>query len=417
MKINFNAAAPGLNRLTQAFSSGNRQKAEENELLRLAQTDQRIASAAKDNADANVTNQRSAYLDDQPAFLSGQTGAPLPLAKKFSDFLKTGNYGQVEQPAGEDGQIPEPSYITETPEDIKPLEDKFMRALQTYSGLRGASTSNPEQIARSQGEYQQQGVTDDAVNLVRQGKIDQGSSLSQAGKIGQQIKRYDNIAGTGAVFNPATGEVIGNGNQLVDAFTKKLGKETTKSGRGVNGIGGKLNKLPVQALKLQQEELDAIALSSNISSDLSELNKQITSGDLTVGPVENLFSRGRNLSGNSTPNSRNFASFTATLEKLRNDSLRLNKGVQTEGDAQRAWNENFPSLNDGKALQQRLGEIQKINDRGVILRQNNVDVIRSNFGLDPLDTSGYKNQPSALGGDGKGPPASSTNIEELLKKY
>ena len=417
MRINFNAAAPGLNRLTQAFSSGNRQKAEENELLRLAQVDQRAASASKDYADANITNQRSAYLNDQPAFLSGQTGAPLPLAKKFSDFLKTGNYGQVEQPAGEDGQIPEPSYITETPDDIKPLEDKFRRALQTYSGLRGASTSNPEQIARSQGEYQQQGVTDEALNLVRQGKIDQGSSLNQAGKIGQQIKRYDNITGTGAVFNPATGEVVGSGNQLVDAFTKKLGKENSTSGRGANGTGGKLNKLPVQALKLQQEELDAIALSSNISSDLGELQKKITSGDLNVGPLENLVSRGRNLSGKSTANSRNFASFTATLEKLRNDSLRLNKGVQTEGDAQRAWNENFPSLNDGKALQQRLGEIQKINDRGVILRQNNVDVIRSNFGLDPLDTSGYKNQPSALGGDGKGPPSSSTNIEELLKKY
>ena len=193
-----------------------------------------------------------------------------------------------------------------------------------------------------------------------------------------------------------------------DGSTKQVvGPETVKdwqqpgyidAQRKIAEAKGKGNKLPTSALKLQQEELDAIGTSSGIATDLAALNQQILSGNLKVGPVQNLISKGRNYAGESTENSRNFGTFTATLEKLRNDSLRLNKGVQTDGDAQRAWNENFPSINDGPALSQRLGEIQKINERGVALRKMNVDAIRSNFGLESMDTSGYQNQPSVLSG-------------------
>ena len=213
MRINYNAAQPGANRLIQAFTSGTRQNAEEKEMLRLAQVDQRVASAGKDNADANLLNQRSAYLDDLPGFLSNQTGAPLPLAKKYADYNKTGNWGQIEPPTStdEEGALmagAQPTPITEVPEEIKGLMDQFKRALQTYGGVRGASASNPEQIARSQGEYQGQGVTDTAIELARQGKFDEASSLNQAGKIGQQVKRYDDIGATGGVYSPATGEVV-----------------------------------------------------------------------------------------------------------------------------------------------------------------------------------------------------------------
>ena len=236
MKINYNASQPGANRLMQAFLSPTRKNAEDNEMLRLAQTDQRMAAASKDNAEADLLNQRSSYLQDQPGFLSGQTGAPLPLAKKFSDYLKTGNWGQTEPPSSTDaegalmaGAPPLP--ITEIPEEIKPLMDQFKRALQTQSGLRGSSAANPEQIAKSQGEYQGQGITDTAVDLARQGKFDEASSVNQAGKIGQQIKRYDDIGATGGVYNPSTGEVVASGNPLVNAFINKSNK--TSNGGGI----------------------------------------------------------------------------------------------------------------------------------------------------------------------------------------
>lgn len=157
-------------------------------------------------------------------------------------------------------------------------------------------------------------------------------------------------------------------------------------------------KLPTSALKLQQESLDAIGLGSSIVSDLDALEKQIDSGALKLGPVDNRIAQARNFLGASTQESKNFASFQSTLEKMRNDSLRLNKGVQTEGDAQRAWNELFANINDPGVVKQRLQEIKAINSRAANLHQMNVENIRANFGVEPLDTSGYMNQPPAVGG-------------------
>lgn len=157
-------------------------------------------------------------------------------------------------------------------------------------------------------------------------------------------------------------------------------------------------KLPTRALQMQQEELDAIGTSSTINADLSAIGRQVESGKLDLGLVSNLTAKAKNYVGASDESSRNLASFQATLEKLRNDSLRLNKGVQTEGDSARAWNELLTNINDRDVVKQRLGEIQKINQRAANLRQMNVDGIRANYGMEPMDTSGYRAQPAAVGG-------------------
>lgn len=168
------------------------------------------------------------------------------------------------------------------------------------------------------------------------------------------------------------------------------------------GAGGDGRPLPVAALRIQKEELDAIGTASGINADLAGVEKQLASGKIKLGPVENVESKGLNLAGMSTESSRNFATFQSTLEKLRNDSLRLNKGVQTEGDAQRAWNEIMNNVNDKKLVQQRLKEVQRINQRAVDLRRNNINVIRANYGQEPLDTEKFEKVPGAIGGGDKG---------------
>lgn len=179
-----------------------------------------------------------------------------------------------------------------------------------------------------------------------------------------------------------------------------------------NARAGQKNtpKLPPKALQMQQDELDAIGTASTINADLGAIQKQIEGGKLQLGPVNNIMGKLKNTLGASDESSRNLATFQATMEKLRNDSLRLNKGVQTDGDAQRAWNELMTNINDPNVVKQRLGEIQKINERAVALRQMNIDVIRGNYGVENMDTSGYQNQPAAVGGGGK-------NVDDLLKKY
>mgnify|MGYP001180919447 CR=1 FL=1 len=171
--------------------------------------------------------------------------------------------------------------------------------------------------------------------------------------------------------------------------------------RGGAQRAGQGAQLPTAALKMQQEELDALGISSSIDADLGAINQQLDSGQLTLGPFRNLWNRGRNAIGASTDESRNLATFDATLEKLRNDSLRLNKGVQTEGDAQRAWNEVLKNTSDPELVRQRLAEVQRINQRAAELRAANVDQVRQNFGADPLDTSPYRNVAPAVGQQGQ----------------
>lgn len=163
-----------------------------------------------------------------------------------------------------------------------------------------------------------------------------------------------------------------------------------------------LKPLPAPALKMQQQSLEAISTASNTQADLSAIQSQIDTGKLKFGPVSNLTNRGLNALGMSTEESRNFSSFKSSLEKLRNDSLRLNTGVQTDGDAQRAWNELFENISDTDVVKQRLAEIKKLNERAVVQHKLNIDGIRANYGQSGLDTSAYETQGSALGAGGSG---------------
>ena len=155
--------------------------------------------------------------------------------------------------------------------------------------------------------------------------------------------------------------------------------------------------MPATAVKLQNEEMEALKTANSISADLGSVIDTIESGQLKLGPVQNKISGAMNWLGNSDENSRNFATFQSTLEKLRNDSLRLNKGVQTEGDAVRAWDEILKNVTDEKFVAQRLKEVQKINERAADLKKLSIDQIRTNFGAEPMDYSGLQSQPAILG--------------------
>lgn len=178
----------------------------------------------------------------------------------------------------------------------------------------------------------------------------------------------------------------------IDLNKSKMGGQQTMTLPDGTQIvtGGSGKPMPATALKMQQEELDALGLSGGINDQLARFAKEIEEGKLQLGPMTNIMAQARNMVGASNENSRNLASFQATLEKMRNDSLRLNKGVQTEGDAQRAWNEMVKNINDPKVVLQRLQEIQSLNDRAIELRRLNVRNIRGNYGLPEIDTTQHR---------------------------
>lgn len=152
-----------------------------------------------------------------------------------------------------------------------------------------------------------------------------------------------------------------------------------------------IKPLPAVALKMQNDGLDKLSIASNNNKKLLDIKKQIEDGKLNLGLASNITGNVRNTLGLSNESSRNLSSFKSTLEKLRNDSLRLNTGVQTDGDAQRAWNELFENINDSELVKQRLGEIAEINNRAVDLQKLQIENIRANYNAPSFDFENYEN--------------------------
>lgn len=224
-----------------------------------------------------------------------------------------------------------------------------------------------------------------------------GQVVTQAiNPVTQRVETIGSIDKTQSPDNIANNERMmaeGAANRAVTIRGQNLTDARVRSG----AEGGLAQKpLPTTALKLQTEALEKLAVASNINTDLAAIESQIESGKLRFGPISNLQNTVANMAGMSTEQSRNFATFKSTLEKLRNDSLRLNTGVQTDGDAQRAWNELFQNINDTEFVKQRLGEIRKINERGADLQKLQVDNIRANYNAPQIDYTQYETQAPAL---------------------
>jgi hypothetical protein len=204
----------------------------------------------------------------------------------------------------------------------------------------------------------------------------------------------------GVGMSPAERDAAARGWAGVSQGAERLNLERQKQ-QADYGDGGYSSKpLPAAALKMQGEAIDALGASASINKTLNQKLQQIEKGELKFGLTGNLINKGMNVAGMSTQESRNFASFMSDLERMRNESLRLNSGVQTEGDAQRAWNELFQNVNDTALVRQRISEIQALNNRAAQLQKLKVDSVRSNYNARPFDFSqieGGENKSTAGG--------------------
>lgn len=162
-----------------------------------------------------------------------------------------------------------------------------------------------------------------------------------------------------------------------------------------NYTRGQDKPLPIGVQRLEDQDLDAINGASAINSHLGQFVDQIDSGQLHLGPVANGISKLKNLAGMSDVHSQAYADFRANLEKQRNDSLRLNKGVQTEGDAQRAWNELFSNMNDPAVVKNRLKQIQTYNDQAIDFHAKAINQRRTNNHASPLNVDQFRVAPTA----------------------
>lgn len=216
--------------------------------------------------------------------------------------------------------------------------------------------------------------------------------------LGGAATQVSSVQNTQSPDNAATQATARRGQNMVDARAREANAITQQQKAAPK-------PLPGTAVKMQNEDLEAIGTFRGLDADLQALEGQLSNGKLKLGLATNAVGAARNAVGLSDENSRNLASFKSKLENLRNSVLLLNKGVQTEGDAQRAMNEIMANINDQEVVKQRLAELRAINRRAADLRKNNVDLLRSNYGAEPLDYSKYDQQPAALDLPKPGAPA------------
>lgn len=160
--------------------------------------------------------------------------------------------------------------------------------------------------------------------------------------------------------------------------------------QGAGGRRGGAGGMSAAAKRDDDQDLEAVNLASGMNRRLEPYLQALESGSLNLGPVRNVFMETQNSLGMSSPTSRQFATLRADLEKMRNDSLRLNKGVQTEGDAQRAWNELFKNLNDEQLVASRLRQIQGYNEAAIKFHKSRANERRAMSGVSAPDWGSYE---------------------------
>ncbi|RLK56231.1 hypothetical protein BCL79_0614 [Stenotrophomonas rhizophila] len=153
---------------------------------------------------------------------------------------------------------------------------------------------------------------------------------------------------------------------------------------GGKAAGGTLGDktLPVGALKELLGIEDALG-STEVLNDIIQKNaERIKNGTLKVGPADTLGANLRTSLNMSTDADVARKEWQADLTKIVNESLRLNKGVQTEGDAQRAA-EELMGASDQKTVASALQRLSGFNRRAVELQQRKQALINGNYGRQP----------------------------------
>jgi len=335
--------------------------------LNAGQINQYSAAADKYRADAaNALLERdglAAQLDSRKKYEEGLGSAlaPEPTQMDIGGPLNAKAAGPVQIPKG-------------TP--LPPTPQQFASRLAKNAPAMFASGMNPDQAAN-------------AVLLMST----LGANAGIVPPDQQEAFNRNALIGTGKMPDLNTALTTGRQNEVINLNAKN--DQALEKVKNQSAPGGK--PLPVGALKVQDGLLEDIGIASNIQTDLRSVVNQIDTGALSLSPIGNVGSEVVNFLGRSTEGSRNYDSFKRTLEKLRNDSLRLNKGVQTEGDSIRAWNEILTNMNDQNLVRERLLEVEALNQRAATLKQVQIDTLRSNYGAAPFDTTAIQNPIAAIG--------------------
>lgn len=139
--------------------------------------------------------------------------------------------------------------------------------------------------------------------------------------------------------------------------------------------------------KVEDEDFEAINTSTNILNDTDEFIGLIDNDQLDFSFADGATDAIALALGTDNEQVLNRQLFDTFLQRLRNATLRLNKGTQTEGDAERALQEIVNNKNNKRAVRAALAELREVNERAIENKKRGINRRRSTQGIDAFDFS------------------------------
>lgn len=194
------------------------------------------------------------------------------------------------------------------------------------------------------------------------------------------------IDGSPAIVRPGN---RGTNMQLPGARPYNAPPSTPRPSRGQG-----TRQLPLGALRIIDDANAAIGAASESLVMIDSGLDKVSTGKVKLGLVNNATARARNITGQSTDQSLAYADVKQSFEKLRNNYLLLAKGVQTEGDATRAWNSEIgqDAANDNKLAEQQLRKAKAMMERMAARQRARIESVYSAYGSNSDGTDGEQDQ-------------------------
>lgn len=192
------------------------------------------------------------------------------------------------------------------------------------------------------------------------------------------------------VIDPVTGEskIIENSDVKNYLEAQAIRKQT----KNVN--------LTDKQIEAQTDDLDNITATNDLLADTDGFLDLIDGGMLEFGVIDSIgdatMAYNPFMNEQADQEARNSAAFTRYISRLRNELLRMAKGVQTDGDAQRAIDEIVTATEskNTEAVKQALEDLRKVQQRTIARYKAKVQNRRKAKNMDAYD---FGNEASADG--------------------
>ena len=133
--------------------------------------------------------------------------------------------------------------------------------------------------------------------------------------------------------------LIQQGNQALQAQNIAFQQDMKKAEADRKAEAARSKPLPSYLAKEEEADYGTATAATNLASDANNFINRIKSGDIKFGLKDRASIRTRQAFGSQDPDVIAREDYDKFLKVLTNESLRLNKGTQTEGDAVRAAKE------------------------------------------------------------------------------